>query len=130
MEAGGVPTLPVWLSPTQIRVIPLSENYVDHCVKLAERLAKQEIRVDVDDRSESMGKKIRDAEREWIPYIIVVGEREKNTGKVNVRVRGEKQQRTVVPEVVAVEVKEKAKGRPFRRLPLPMLLSERPTFVG
>ncbi|MBD3388230.1 MAG: threonine--tRNA ligase [Candidatus Altiarchaeales archaeon] len=129
-ESGGTPVLPMWLCPTQIRVIPLSEKFIDYAVQLADRFEKERIRVDVDDRNESMGKKIRQAEREWIPYIIVVGEKEMESGKVSVRVRGEKEQNTVVAEVVAVEVKEKSKNMPYRKIPLSRLLSERPTFTG
>jgi len=129
-EAGGTPMLPMWLSPTQIRVIPLSEKHLDYCVKLSDRFEEKQIRVDVDDRSESMGKKIRDAEREWIPYIIVVGDKEMESGKVSVRVRGEKDQRTLIAEAVAVEVKEKSKNMPYRKIPLPKLVSQRPIFVG
>jgi threonyl-tRNA synthetase len=129
-EAGGTPMLPMWLSPTQIRVIPLSEKHLDYCVKLAERFEEKQIRVDVDDRSESMGKKIRDGEREWIPYIIVVGDKEMESGRVSVRVRGEKDQRTLIAEAVAVEVKEKSKNMPYRKIPLPKLVSQRPIFVG
>jgi len=127
---GGTPSLPLWLCPTQIRVIPISEKYLDKAVKLAEDLDKKQIRVDVDDRNESIGKKIRDAEREWTPYTLVIGEKEAESGMVSVRTRGEKDQKTMVAEAVAVEVKEKTKGKPYRKLPLPRLLSERPIFVG
>ncbi|MFH1054813.1 MAG: threonine--tRNA ligase, partial [Candidatus Altiarchaeota archaeon] len=129
-QSGGTASLPVWLAPTQIRIIPLSEKFLDHCTRMADRFEEKEIRVDVDDRSESMGKKIRDAEREWIPYVIVVGEKEIESGKVSVRVRGEKDQQTIVAEAVAVDVKEQSKNKPYRRLPLPRMLSQRPTFVG
>jgi threonyl-tRNA synthetase len=129
-EKGGTASLPMWLSPTQIRIIPISEKFLDYCAKMADRFEEKQIRVDVDDRSESMGKKIRDAEREWVPYIIVVGEKEMESGKVQVRVRGEKDQKTLVAEAVAVEVREKAKNMPFRKIPLPRMLSQRPTFVG
>lgn len=128
--SGGTPKLPLWLSPTQIRIIPLSDKFLDKAVELCDRLSTQQIRVDVDDRSESMGKKIRDAEREWIPYVLVLGEKEIESGKVSVRIRGEKEQKLLVAEAVAVEVKEQVKGKPFRRLPLPKLLSARPSFTG
>jgi len=129
-EAGGVPSLPMWLAPTQIRIIPISEKHLDYSAKLADRLEEKQIRVDIDDRNESMGKKIRDAEREWVPYIIVIGDKEIDSGKVQVRIRGQKDQKTLVPEAVGVEVKEKSKGMPYRKIPLPRLLSQRPTFVG
>jgi threonyl-tRNA synthetase len=124
------PKLPIWLSPTQIRIIPLSDRFLDKALELCDRLSAKKIRVDVDDRSESMGKKIRDAEREWIPYIMVLGEKEIESGKVSVRVRGEKDQKTLVAEAVAVEILQKTNMKPYRKIPLPKLLSERPIFVG
>jgi len=65
------PTLPLWLSPTQVRIIPVSEEkHIDFCVGVARELKQHRIRVDVDERSEKMGWRIRAAEREWIPYIV------------------------------------------------------------
>ncbi|MFH1403168.1 MAG: threonine--tRNA ligase [Candidatus Altiarchaeota archaeon] len=129
-ESGGTPQLPVWLAPTQIRVIPLSDKFLDHAVRVADRLESMEIRVDVDDRNESMGKKIRDAEREWIPHIMVIGEKEAEAGMVSLRTRGSRDQKTVKPEVAAIEVKQQTKGKPFRKIPLSRMISERPKFVG
>ncbi len=129
-QSGKTPTLPLWLAPTQMRIIPVSEKFLGNAVELCDRLEKEKIRVDVDDRNESMGRKIRDAEREWVPYVLVLGEKELETGRVSVRVRGEKDQKSIVAEAVAVEVQEKTKGKPFRRLPLPKLLSARPSFTG
>jgi len=62
-EKGLVPMLPVWLSPTQVRVIPVTGKHLDHAEKVAQMLS---CRVDIDDREETIGKKIRDAGKEWI----------------------------------------------------------------
>jgi len=71
-EKGQLPMLPVWLSPTQVRVISLSERHADYCKKLAEQL--KPYRVDIDDREETVGKKVRDAGKEWVPYVVTIGD--------------------------------------------------------
>ena len=68
------PELPYWLSPVQLRLIPVNDNYIAYCEKLASEFIKSRVRVDIDDRAERVGKKIRNAEMDWIPYVLVVGE--------------------------------------------------------
>ncbi len=132
-ERGKPPMLPVWLSPTQVRVIPISEKYLESAVEVASRLKANGIRADVDDRDETLGKKVRDASTEWIPYIVVVGEREVETGKLTVTVRAEseinrpKKVEMSVDELVS-RIRRECEGKPFKPLPLPMKLSERPSF--
>ncbi|AAB90685.1 threonine--tRNA ligase [Archaeoglobus fulgidus] len=133
LDEGRLPMLPVWLSPTQVRVIPVSERFVDAAIKIADDIARNGIRVDVDDRNETLGKKIRDAQTEWIPYIAVVGEKEIESGKLAVTVRAEstqKEQKRVEmsAEELAERVRSECEGKPFMPLPLPKLLSLRPSF--
>ena len=86
---GKIATLPVWLSPTQIRLLPVSQKFLDACKLVSEDFETSHIRVDIDDREESVGKRIREAEKEWIPYIIVIGEKEESDpSKFMVRIRG------------------------------------------
>ena len=86
---GKVATLPIWLSPTQIRLLPVSQKFIDACKLISEDFEASHIRVDIDDREESVAKRIREAEKEWIPFIIVVGEKEESDpSKFVVRVRG------------------------------------------
>ncbi|MDI3498816.1 threonine--tRNA ligase [Archaeoglobus sp.] len=132
LDEGRLPMLPVWLSPTQVRVIPVSERFVDAAIKIADDIARNGIRVDVDDRNETLGKKIRDAQTEWIPYIAVVGEKEIESGKLAVTVRAEstqKEQKRVEmsAEELAERVRAECEGKPFMPLPLPKLLSLRPS---
>jgi threonyl-tRNA synthetase len=132
-EKGILPMLPVWLSPTQVRIIPVSERYLDKAIEIAEKLKKRKIRVDVDDRDETLGKKVRDASREWIPYIAVIGEEEVKGGFLTVTVRAEstlKQQKKVKMSLdeLAERIAKECEGKPFKPLPLPMLLSQRPSF--
>ncbi|MEM2342344.1 MAG: threonine--tRNA ligase [Candidatus Bathyarchaeia archaeon] len=130
---GGTPMLPLWLSPTQVRVIPVNENFYSVAEKLAEEIAGQRIRVDWDDRPLTMQKKIREAEMEWIPYIIVVGKEEVSTGMLAVRdrrLKGEHKIRRMRLMDLINEIKEETKDKPFKPLTLPMALSRRPRFYG
>ncbi len=127
---GMPPVFPLWLSPTQARVIPVSEEHVAFAEDLCDRLSRNDIRADVDDRNETVGKKIRSGEKEWIPYLLVVGEKEKASGELNVRCREDRSQRAMAVREFAEVVRRKTEGMPFRPLPLPKLVSKRPIFYG
>jgi len=129
-QRGEVPTLPMWLCPTQVRVIPVSGEHIKFAEEIAAEIGKKNIRVDLDDRSETIGSKVRDAEREWIPRVVVVGEKEKTSGKLQVRVRETKKQEEMGAQELIKEVLGKTEGKPYRPLPLPKLVSSRPKFVG
>jgi len=93
-------------------------------------MTRSRIRADVDDRTETVQKKIRDAEREWIPYIVVLGEKEKGAEKVPVRVREDGKLHQMSVKELVLEVKGRTRGMPYRPLPLPMSVERRPRFVG
>ena len=80
---------PLWLSPEQFIILPISEKYVDYAKKVSQTLSANEINGTVDERNEKTGKKIRDAEINKIPFMLIVGENEANNGTVSVRRRGE-----------------------------------------
>lgn len=121
------PTLPLWLCPIQVRVIPVSERkHLDFCLQMADKLKQHQIRVDVDDRRNSLGWRIRAAEREWIPYTIVVGDKEKEAELLTVRVRGSSQVNITVPGLIGL-IKKQTEGMPFRSFP-GLLVSKRPVF--
>lgn len=123
-----VPQLPLWLSPTQIRLIPLSEKFLEQTKKIAKNIEKENIRVDVDDRSDTVQKKIRDAELEWVPYILVVGPKEVRSKKLSVRDRKTGKIKQMKLEQLVKEIKDDVKDKPFKKLSLPKLLSKRPIF--
>jgi len=81
--------LPLWLSPTQVEVLPVSEKYADYAMDVAEKLSDTGIRVEVDHSSEKLGYKIRKAQLQKTPYILVVGEKEMTGRNVSVRSRKE-----------------------------------------
>jgi len=80
---------PLWLSPDQIAVLPISERFNDYAKKVYDKLKEQDIRGLLDDRDEKIGRKIRDAETKKIPYMLIVGEREATEGLVAVRKHGQ-----------------------------------------
>jgi threonyl-tRNA synthetase len=129
MQAGGKAQLPFWLSPTQVRFLPVSDQYTPQCLEFAERLSKVGIRADVDDRDQGVGRKIRDAEKEWVPLTIVYGEKEAASGTLPVRMRtGE------AKDLPLRELEDLARHMqgdlPTARLPVPVRLSLRPVFHG
>jgi threonyl-tRNA synthetase len=124
------PSLPLWLSPTQVRLIPLADRHNRFCERIADKLQKARVRVDIDDRSETVQKKVRDAEREWIYAIVVVGDRELKRKKLPVRLRGRKALKPMTVKELAAGISERTAGLPFKPSPLPRRLSMRPIFVG
>ncbi len=126
-----LPMLPLWLSPTQVRLIPLSDNYTNKVAEIANKIASHCIRVDIDDRTSTLQKKIRDAEMEWVPYIIVVGQRELESGVLPVRDREThgKVQKMKLEEFIT-KITDQLGDKPFKPLPLPLNLSKRPQFYG
>jgi threonyl-tRNA synthetase len=79
---------PLWLTPTQATILPISDKYQEYAEKVQKHLSDKDIRVIIDDRSEKTGRKIRDAEMQKIPYMIIVGEKEMNEKMLSVRCHG------------------------------------------
>ncbi|CAN5741613.1 threonine--tRNA ligase [soil metagenome] len=80
---------PLWLTPEQVGILPISDKYIDYAVKVQEMLKNSDIRGFVDDRSEKIGKKIRDTELKKVPYMLILGEKEEADGTVSVRKQGD-----------------------------------------
>ncbi len=80
---------PLWLTPDQVAILPISDKFNDYAQKVCEELNAQDVRAYVDDRSEKIGRKIRDNEMKHVPYLLVVGEKEAANGTVAVRKQGE-----------------------------------------
>lgn len=129
-KKGGTPSFPLWLAPTQVRLLSVADKHIGRCVELASKLTGAGIRADVDDTDETLDKKVRNAELEWIPYVAVIGDREADTGQLSVRRRGVRTQEKLSAERLAEEIGGKTCGMPKERLSLPMLLSKRPVFPG
>jgi len=79
---------PVWVAPLQVKILPISDKFMDYANTILQTLKKSDIRVEIDDRQEKIGRKIRDTEMLKVPYMLVVGEKEMNEGKVSIRRQG------------------------------------------
>jgi threonyl-tRNA synthetase len=80
--------LPVWLSPVQVKILPISDKFLEYAKTILHKLKKADIRAEIDDRNEKIGKKIRDTELMKVPYMLVIGEKEMNEEKASVRRQG------------------------------------------
>jgi threonyl-tRNA synthetase len=123
------PSLPYWLSPTQVRICSVSEKFNDDAAKLAKFFNSNNIRADVDDNADTLSKKVSNAEKEWVPYIIVYGEKEKNSKNLPVRVRETGKIENWSNDEIIKNLSKKQTGMPWKPLPLSVLMSKRPIFV-
>lgn len=128
-KEGRKPQFPLWLAPTQVRVIPLKEEFLKYCEDLADKLSQNEIRVDIDDRNETIGKRIRESETDWIRYTLVIGEKEINKSNLSVRDRTSGDVKELSFEEFVKEIKEQTKDKPFSKINLAKHLSQRPQIM-
>jgi len=127
-KAGKVPHLPLWMTPVQVRLAPVDDSFVDYCMQLSKTLDKAGIRYEIDDRSQTVGKKVRSAEKLWIPYICVIGAKEKESGVLNIRRREMKDQVEMTIDALVKEIENRTSFAPKQRLLLPNLISKQPIF--
>jgi|TARA_Y100000310_G_C20677147_1_gene813738 threonyl-tRNA synthetase len=135
-EISGNHSLPYWLSPTQIRLLPISDKFNDEAETLAKEFSENNIRADVDDRNETTRKKIVNSEKEWIPFTILIGEKEIKGNEFMLR---ERRGNIKFDPDVSLDNFSKAKlisklkllqnNMPWKPLPLPVLISKRPVFI-
>ena len=125
-KEGRKPQLPLWLAPTQVRVIPLKDQFLEFSKELTKKLSSKNIRADIDDRNESIGKRIREAEKEWIRYILVIGEREAGSQNLSIRDRTTSDVRELSFDEFISEINSQTTGKPYSSLNVPLLLSKRP----
>jgi len=129
------PMLPLWLSPEQVRLIPVSsEKHLKKCNEIAEILESEKIRVGIDDRDSTVPKKVFEAKRNWVPFIIVIGDKELKSKKLPVVLREKSSVKKEVRKDFSLKefikkLKEKTFGMPFRPLYIPREMSKRVIFV-
>lgn len=93
---------PLWLTPEQFALLPISDRFNDHCKEIENQLSLHDIRGYVDDRTESIGRKIRDNELKKIPIMLIVGDKEAESNQVSVRIQGEGDKGVMtIPEFVS-----------------------------
>ena len=125
-KEGRKPMFPLWLAPTQVRIIPLKDEFMEFSQNLFDKLTEKNIRVDIDDRNESIGKRIRESEKEWIRYVLVIGDKEVNSENLSVRDRTQSDVRDISFDDFINEIQTQNQGKPNSTLNLPPLLSKRP----
>lgn len=126
---GKTPALPLWLSHTQVRIIPVASKHTEFGEKILGELNKNNIRADIDDRELSVGKKIREAESEWIHYILVIGDKEVDGNELVVRERLSKSQYGIALDNLMEKIKQEISDKPYLPLNLPVYLSKRPLIM-
>jgi threonyl-tRNA synthetase len=115
---------------TQVRLIPVRDDSIPKCAELLEHLKINSIRADIDDREDTLSKKIRDAETEWIHYTLIIGEKEVASNSITVRDRLKKlNYSTSLDELINI-IKEPMKGKPDLPINLPEYLSKRPRIAS
>jgi threonyl-tRNA synthetase len=129
-----VPRLPCWLSPTQVRIIPVAARHIPRAEEICGRLNGRSIRTDLDDRDESVNKKIRQAGVDWVPYVAVIGDRELEEDMLTVTIRRRSQAKKPYREEMSADrladlVKEDQAGKPFRPLYTATRLSHKVHYI-
>lgn len=126
--------LPTWLSPTQVRVIPVAERHVSAATQVMTFLNERHIRADIDDRDESVGKKVREAGMDWVPYVAVIGDEEVRDHAVTVTIRSKSEPKkpfkvSSTPEGLVEMVSAEISGCPYRPLYTPRFLSKKARYI-
>lgn len=130
IKEGKTPFLPLWLMNTQVRIIPIKNELIPFCEKIRNELKDNLIRCDLDDRDDSLSKKIREAETEWIHYIIIVGEKEVESDRISVRDRIKKENYTIDNNAFIQLIRSQIKGKPYLPINLQENLSKRPRIAS
>jgi len=126
-DMGRTPYLPFWASPIQVRIIPIKPEHMGYALEIMRAIGEKGFRVDVDDRDESLAKKLRDAGIEWAYFVAIVGDREVKTRTITVRERPTGDQKTYTLELFLALLEELSKGYPRVELTMPELVSRRPS---
>lgn len=125
-ESGRPGYLPLWLTPEQVRLLPVSDVYLKKAGEIADQLEKERIRVGIDDRPETVGKKVRDSRLDWVSYDAVIGERENAGSPLKVFSRESNGTREISIQQLIGEIRNKTAGKPFRKTYFPRDVSRRP----
>ena len=129
-STGKTPALPLWLSHTQVRIIPVASKHTEFSEKILEQFNKNTIRADIDDRELSVAKKIREAESEWIHFILVIGDKEVDGNELVVRERLTKSQYGIALDNLIKNIRQETSDKPYLPLNLPVYLSKRPIIMA
>jgi threonyl-tRNA synthetase len=129
METNGlIGRLPVWVTPEQVRVLTVADAHVERARAILSRIESANIRVGLDDRSETVGKKVRDAKQDWVSFVIVVGEKELSSDLLTVYDRAQNKNIESTIDSLIARIKSEISNKPFRPLYMPKELSKRVDF--
>ncbi|AFO59477.1 MULTISPECIES: aminoacyl--tRNA ligase-related protein [unclassified Natrinema] len=124
------PHLPEWLAPTQVRLIPVCDQHLNRCSEIADQLESEKIRVEIDDRDETVKRRVMDAEKDWAAFYSVIGDDEIDSGEVRIHVRSQNVEREVSTEEYVPTIEDILGDYPRKRHHLPRLVSDQVKFVN
>lgn len=125
---GKIGTLPVWVNPEQVRFLTVSESHLPKAKELADEVQAASIRVGLDDRGETVGKKVREAKQDWVGYVVVIGDKEMQSGTLSVYDRSANKNIEMTVGQLIEEVRKGVGDMPFRPMYLPRELTKRVDF--
>jgi threonyl-tRNA synthetase len=125
---GKIGTLPIWINPEQVRFLTVSESHLTKARELADAVQKSNIRVGIDDRGETVGKKVREAKQDWVSYVVVIGDKEMNSDALSVYDRSANKNIEMTVGQLIDQVRQGIGEMPFRPMYLPRELSKRVDF--
>jgi threonyl-tRNA synthetase len=133
-QQGQLPTLPIWLSPVQVVVIPVADRHKEHAEKIVDQLRASQIRAVLDDRGKTVGWKVRNAGKQWVPFVAVIGDKELKAKEFPVTIREKSSAKkphseSMTPKALVKIVHEVSQDKPFRQLSLPKQISLWPIFI-
>ena len=103
--------MPVWLAPVQVKVLPISDKFIDEAKKVYEACFNADLKVELDDRAEKIGYKIREAQTQKIPYMLIVGAKEVETNTVSIRKRSEGEIGSLSIEDTVAKIKQEIENK-------------------
>jgi len=127
-KSGRKPMLPVWVSPVQVRIIPVAKQFVQPALSLLEQLETAGMRVDLDDREDTIQSRVREAELSWVPYVVIYGDREVHGADLSVRARSDGKEIKMAVSTLVTRISGELEGYPARSLSYPKLLTQRPGY--
>jgi len=129
MESRGeIGRIPTWINPEQVRVLTVSDSHLERAREIAGEIERHDVRVGLDDRSETVGKKVREAKQDWVSYVIVIGDREIDREVLPVYVREQNANIEMSVAELVERIGEETRGRPFRQMYMPREMSRRVGF--
>lgn len=125
---GLIGCLPVWVTPEQVRILTVNERHIEKANELARKIGKEQIRVGIDDRGETVNKKVREAKQDWVSYVIVIGDKEISSETLTIYERATNRNIVMNIDDFIKKIKKEIAGKPFKPMYLPIEMSKRINF--